>query len=765
VGRKNWRRVYMFVRMLMIICVLFLSQHAFADEIKTAESEQAKSDIKSEEKSPAKDVAPMEEIVVTTTRTEKEVSDAPASVSVVTKVEIEKRNIKTIDEAVNTLPGVYNPRNIKGGVLDSLGNGGFTMRGVPGANRALFMMDGVVLNDSYSGSQYNDLGIAPENVERIEVVRGPFSSLYGGYAMGGVVNVITKMPEKREFVFKTGYGSGWERGEAPDDLRTFYLSYGDKFKDKLSLFLSYGYKATNGYPADLNVQSSMPTAGITGWSQTINPQGQTRYLIGDRGDKTWWDDTMTIKAGYDLTEKSKVSFLFTRYRVDIDYDDPHTYLKDASGNPVWSYGSVKEASFVNPGTPLKIEKNISSLSYETYIANALLKATVGMAFGGDYQYISANASTATRSSGPGQINNTSSDSYNADLQYTVPLWKRHLFTVGGSFQQSQAGTEKHDMTNWQDEDSKTTLVSEAKGKTRTYALFLQDEIMVLDNLSVYPGFRYDWWETYDGYFDQAGTASYPQHYDSKSKGSLSPKLAVVYKPFEMTTIRTSAGMAFRPPSVYELYSVYIGRGRTTLANPDLKPETNTAWDAGINQGLWKGAKIGITYFENYLEDLIYSQTVSETLSERKNVGKAESKGVEIEAEQRFDKWLRLFANFTYTNAKIKENDAKPEIVGKKLVWFPERMFNAGADIEKGPFSASLVGRYVSKRYSNDANSDKENHVWTSYDPYFVADAKVSYKLTKFSTVSFSVDNIFNRDYFSYFKAPGRSWFTQLTLKF
>jgi len=127
--------------------------------------------------------------------------------------------------------------------------------------------------------------------------------------MGGVVNIITKMPEKREFVLKTGYGSGWDRGEAPDDLRTFYLSYGDKFKDKLSLFVSYGYKATNGYPPDLNVQSTKPPAGITGWTQTTNPQGATRYLIGDRGDKIWWDDTITLKAGYDFTEKSKVRFL------------------------------------------------------------------------------------------------------------------------------------------------------------------------------------------------------------------------------------------------------------------------------------------------------------------------------------------------------------------------------------------------------------------------------------------------------------------------
>jgi iron complex outermembrane receptor protein len=111
----------------------------------------------------------------------------------------------------------------------------------------------------------------------------------------------------------------------------------------------------------------------------------------------------------------------------------------------------------------------------------------------------------------------------------------------------------------------------------------------------------------------------------------------------------------------------------------LKPETNTSWDIGVEQGLWKGAKIRATYFENYLEDLIYSKTVTPTYSEKINVGKAESKGVELEAEQRFEKWLRLFANFTYTNGKITENEAKPEIKDKRLTYMPERMFNAGAE--------------------------------------------------------------------------------------
>ncbi len=700
----------------------------------------------------------LEEIVVTATRTEKELEAAPGSVSVVTKEDMEKKNTKTVDEALNTVSGVFDRRGK--GLMDTRSQ--VSIRGISGQSRTLILLDGMPLNSAYTGDvQWG--GLSPEDAERIEVVKGPFSSLYGGYAMGGVVNIITKMPEKREFVFKTGYGSGFERGEAMDDLRKFYLSYGDKFKDKLSLFVSYGYKATNGYPSDFNVQSSKPTAGITGWSYTTDNQGNTRYLIGDRGDNRWWDDNITFKAGYDFSKTTKVNLSFIRTRYEYNYDNPHTYLRNASGNEVWSYGTVKESSFLS-GSGGRIQ-NIYNITSETQFSTVKAKLSLGLVDQENSWYVTPD-STATRSGGTGKVSETPSQSYNADIQFTLPIFDRHILTFGGSFRHGRADTKEHNLANWKDEKSKTALTYQSKGKDITYASFVQDEIIILDNLTAYIGFRHDWWETYDGYANDVGKAGYPKNYDSRKASSFSPKAALVYKPFEKTTLRTSVGKAFRPPTVYDLYRTWTSSSGVTYAgNPDLKPETTTSWDIGIEQGLWKGAKIRAAYFENYMKDLIYRKTVSATLQENINAGKAESKGVEIEAEQRFDKWLRLFANFTYTDAKIKKNDAKPATEGKRLTQVPESMFNIGGDFEKGPLSASLTGRYVSKRYSNDENKDVVNNVYTSYDPYFVADAKVSYKLTKFATLSFSVDNIFDRDYFAYYKAPGRSWFGEITLRF
>jgi len=163
--------------------------------------------------------------------------------------------------------------------------------------------------------------------------------------------------------------------------------------------------------------------------------------------------------------------------------------------------------------------------------------------------------------------------------------------------------------------------------------------------------------------------------------------------------------------------------------------------------------------------LIYRRTVTPKYQESVNAGRAKSDGVEVEAEQRVGDWLRLFANFTYTDARIKENTAEPATEGKRMIQIPEKMANVGADVHWGRFSGHLTGRYVSKRYNNDENLDIIDGVDGSYDRVFTADAKIGCKLAKFAEVSFAVDNIFDKEYFAGDPAPGRTWFAELALRY
>ncbi len=576
-------------RYLIVLFLIVFSLTSFAEEKDTTNTED-KNVTKVEEKSPTnteeKNVIRMKEVVVTATRTEKDVETAPGIVNVVTEKEMETRNIKTVDEALDTLPGVFNRRQSLTDTQSSI-----LLHGIPDQKRTLILKDGVTLNNGYDGS-VSFTGLSTENIEKIEVVQGPFSSLYGGNAMGGVVNIITKMPEKREFTLESGYGSSWNRGQSLDDLQKYYVSYGDKLADKFSLLFDYGYKSTNGFSKYLNVVSTQPTAGITGWSYTTDTTGKPRYLIGDKGDNTWWDENIGIKAQYDFSNVSKINASFARVRYKYNYDDPHTYLQDASGNPVYSYTGVNQSTFVSyTGSGAK-EVNQYNVNFETEIGIAKAKLSFGL--NDEVKNWYTQAGTLIAGGSGGTVSSTPNQNYNTDLQVTLPIFTRNILTLGGSFKTAVANTEKSSLSEWGDETSTTTLTNNYGGKDKTYAVFAQDEILILNKLTAYIGFREDWWETYDGYANQFGTGAFATTYDSRSDSSFNPKLAVVYKPFDNTTLRTSAGQSFRGPTVYELFTTYVSGSNTYNGNPDLKPETVQSWDAEITQGLWRGAKFSAT---------------------------------------------------------------------------------------------------------------------------------------------------------------------------
>lgn len=737
-----------FLLLVLLILLVLLSSNTFAEERSKTEQEKKE-----------KDLTKLEEIVVTATRTQKELSSTPGSVNIVTKKDIEQRSVNSVDEALNTTAGVVGSR---AGISDTMSR--VTVGGLPGQTRTLILLDGLTINSPYAGSV--DLnGVAVGDVQKIEVVKGPFSSLYGGSAMGGVVNVITGMPDKREVTVKSGYGSSWSRGKAYNDLVTFYTSGADKIGERLRLFVSYDYKHTNGYPADLNIQSSAPAAGISGWSKTTSNTGAARYLIGDKGSSAWRNDNIDFKSSYDFSETSRINLRFLRATNEWSSDDPDSYLRDASGNQVWSYGSVKEGSFLD--TAGGSERNIYNLGLETeLLQQAKVKLALGYIDQARNWYVTPTSTSATRAGGTGKLSDSPTAAYSADLQTTIPLFNIHTLTVGGTFQSGSVDSRENNLSSWLNEKSTTDLTYQAKGRDRTFAVFFQDEIRLLEKLTAYIGGRQDWWETYDGYVYQAAIAGYPKTYDSRSASSFSPKGALVYKPLAQTTLRTSVGQAFRSPTLYDLYRTWTTTsGVTYTSNPDLKPETSTSWNAGVDQGLWKGASVSAMYFENYIEDMIYTKTVSSTQKDKVNAGKGKSRGVELSAQQKFDIGLRLFTNFTYTDSSITENAANPASVGKDMVDIPRVMFNAGCDLAKGPVSVSLLGRYMGKRYANDDNSDTVSDVYGSYDEFFTADAKVSYKPVSWADASFSVSNLLDRKYYSYSPTPGRSWFLSLTLKY
>lgn len=707
----------------------------------------------------------LEEITVTATRLESPVSEAPASVSIVSSKDIETKNVQRVDEAIKNLPGVYVEGY--GGHIPSSCMNDVSLRGIPGSFRTLVLIDNQPLNNASSGD-VNWSSIPVEDIERIEVVPGPFSSLWGGNAMGGVINIISKVPKKREFTFKSGYGS--------DDLKSVSLRYADRLFDRLSLSINYGYKGSDGYIKDDVVKSASAGAGtipVTGWERTTNPYGNTVYLLGDKGEMPWWQHNAGLRLFYDITPSSKISLGVSYHKHKTDFDAFNTYLRDASGNPVSSGNitfndngakkiTLRESDFLF--LPIGEEIRKYTASYETKIGSTgNLKIDLGFMDNG-YWYIQP-FSSATRNGGPGKFADIPSSRLYGSAQVSFPVLEKNLFVIGVSANKDELDKKEYDLANWRDEDAKGSVIYKADGQSRTYAVFLQDEIFLRENLTLYIGGRYDYWET-EGMVEQFVAPTFRNEYSKRSKSAFSPKASVVYTPWDKTTLRASVGKAFRAPSLSEMYStLVVSSGKVYESNPDLKPEKTTSWEIGVEQRLWEGATLRATYYENYLTDLIYASDVSPTLNVKRNAGKAEVKGVELEMRQKVFTGVTAFANFTYNDAKIVENSAIPETEGKRMTYIPQKQFNIGVDVKKGPWSGSIIGRYVGDVYANDMNLDTVNGVYGSRDPYFVLDAKVGYQIAKWLSASLAVDNILDRDYYQYWKVSGRAFFGELTIKF
>lgn len=182
-------------------------------------------------------------------------------------------------------------------------------------------------------------------------------------------------------------------------------------------------------------------------------------------------------------------------------------------------------------------------------------------------------------------------------------------------------------------------------------------------------------------------------------------------------------------------------------------------EAGIEQGLQKERlKIKACYFENHITDLIYSVTDPDNpkLIKKMNAARGKTRGVEIGVDHRFNRYISLFANLSYTDPRIIENRGLPETEGRQVSYVPAEIHSLGIDLNAERFKGGISGQYMGKRYTEDDNSDTVEGVYGSYDSHFVVDTRCSLSVVPELTFFLGIDNIFDREYYEHFIAPGRT---------
>src|SRR5690606_31317282 len=215
----------------------------------------------------------LDEISVTASPLPKELRQIASSVSILSKGAPELQQIQSIDEALAFLPGVMVDRSR--GLTTTGTHTGVILRGTGAANRTLILKDGVPINDAYTGgaSEWNSL--AANSIERIEVVRGPGSSIYGASSMGGTINLVTQLPgAKPELGADFRYGSM--------DTYQSSVKLGKRCADRREATAFAEYKQTDVYAflADVlwNDNYQIPKMSL------LNVNGKLKYDL-DNGAK------------------------------------------------------------------------------------------------------------------------------------------------------------------------------------------------------------------------------------------------------------------------------------------------------------------------------------------------------------------------------------------------------------------------------------------------------------------------------------------------
>ncbi|BBO89184.1 TonB-dependent receptor [Desulfosarcina ovata] len=716
-----------------------------------------------------KDVRKLEDIVVSEIKNELENKETGFAIKL-NEEDLEKKQIIDTSDVLRYLPSIdarkYNVGGKSRVIIRGLGRGG----------RTITVSDGMSLTDltsSYSDVMWNQ--IAPDEIENVEVIYGPFSALYPGNAIGGAVSITTKQPEEKFASIRTGYGFQNYKDYGYDETLPYYkanFQFGDRFK-KFSFLGMMNVIDIDALPYSFSMKTvDSDTSGdgvpVTGWMQDDDPQtGNPRYIFGDQGTREEIEMLGKIKVGYDLDDVSTISAEFRHWRRNLDSNDPHTYLRDSNGNEVWS-GKVEINGLVYSPTyygcqEQEYEGNVYQIVYKRDPKEAL-KTQFVLGYVDNYKYKSRSSSNSypiASHGGSGTLTDTDNGWYNVEWNASYNFSKSHDVKGGIHYDNYFIDSDTWTISDWKDEDSIQAYSKGSAGKTQTCAIYLQDDWTLTDKWSIYFGGRYEWWKSYDGSISGIDSESnkITENIDSRNEDYFSPKFAVTYQPFDKWSFRLSLAQAYKFPTTYELFygSMDSSTGMAIKTNPDLKVEKTFAKDFTIKRIISNG-EIRLSVFENDIDDYIWRQSnIYTNTSYYQNIEQVRIRGVELDVRKKIGKYLDPGFNITYMDPKIVKNSGYPDSEGKLIPrvaeWTGNAYVNFTTPIEN--LSGLVAAKYSSYPYRQMDNSDLRNDGFGTDEGYLIFDAKLSYGFLNHWTASLSVDNITDELVHRYHPFSGR----------
>lgn len=670
------------------------------------------------------EVNAMQTIVVTASASETEVRDAPASVTIITAEDIKKIPAADLNDLLQRAPGLSVGTTPDGGTS-------IQMRGMP-QGYSLLLVDGRRVGsssdtfDRYSRNEVN--WIPPESIERIEIIRGPMSSLYGSDAMGGVINIITKKA-----------GTSWS-GSA-----------------KAGVVLDENSIRGNDYSGGFSIRG--PVA--EGLRLRIN--GEQTY---QQPDSVLPDDRTAFRWGGGR-EGSKLRSLAGQ--LDWSITENHElslHYQTAERRTLLGPNAAGSNPTPNAATrgPREMDREEVGISYAGDHGFATSKLSINRT---EYRNqttapdIVDNALTGTSSTTEAVATDLVVD---GSISAPLKLGVDQLLTVGAQWQRNEL-----------DNPNSVGSVPNAEGvlglsykKANTQALYAEDQLFLLDNLTLTLGARFD---------------------DYSDFGSrLSPRAYLVYHPSYEWTLRGGYSEGFKAPTLRQSNPNFVGQSQgagcaggfspcSTRGNANLKPETTKNWEFGV---AWErqGWQAGMTFFHTDFKNKIATQYVGlingQHFYENYNAGDAVTRGIEANLIVPVRSNLQWRTNITHMlKAEEKQNDASGH--RRPLSVTPEWSIASVVDWQiNNAVSTTLQAQYIGKQVGLDwriANSSGQNGSQRIQAGYTIYDIGLNYKINDVFQVNGGVRNLFDRDpngvaaHGNNYYTPGRRYFATLTANF
>jgi outer membrane receptor for ferrienterochelin and colicins len=648
-------------------------------------------------------------VVVTGTRTPRHVKDVPLRTEVVTQKQIEEKEAANLYEAIEGVSGVRVEQQCSFCNFSVI-----RMQGLESGHTQV-LIDGQPIFSGLAGV-YGLQQVPTANIDRIEVVKGAGSALYGSSAIAGVINVLTKKPTARpSVVASVSFGthntnnytlSASRKLEDLDLMVTAQKNTGDEI-DEDDDGLTDRVKTDN-----LSLGTRLNLYNLSGNDQlTLTGRALDEFRQG--GELDTWENPFAAGAEHIKT---------TRYEAGVGYQK-----RFILGN--------------------RIDLN---LAYADHHRNA-----TNDSFLGDYEDINGEIPPEDEM----QPYLADEILYVVDLNYSHPLGARHLLLGGIQYSHNKLDESgRYVIVDEDDPDYGGTYTSESEKHADEVGVYLQDEFSVTDALELVLGARYDSHHSEDDFGGSGKVAPEERIVLKYDEEAFSPRLAIMYAASDELTLRGSLGTGFRVPYGFS-EDLHLCSGSPRVNKPaGLKPEKSMSANLGADYSARRYA-LSINFFRTNLQDKIGFADASEE-SKRlgytyqwDNMGDAYTQGIELGSSMLLTKKVDLECDLAYTDAQYEreredwaENHPEYADESKYIPRVPQ--ITGGVKLAYAPESWNLIldadytGRmYIDYCKEEDMEAPESKIVHTP--DFWIVNAKVSRSLSNGITLFAGAKNVFD----------------------